>query len=166
MPINTWIWRQIVTSQTANTKYKWLPYATEWNPPMKIFCVRHCAAYSVYYAQRQVSASLWNARAYTVVGGHTLKVYTDITLFLTWWLQSWHKGNYTASAHHHSLWQTAQCESHPVRGGTSSRCLPSWLSPKLKKKYANSDVLTMKMIRIIQYLHLFNMKGQILIQFI
>jgi len=71
----------------------------------------------VYYAQRQVSASLWNARAYTVVEGvHTLKMYTNITLFLTWRLQSWHKGKYTASAHHHSLWQTTQCESHPVRG--------------------------------------------------
>jgi len=30
-----------VTSQTAHTKYKWLPYAAEWNPPMKSFCVRH-----------------------------------------------------------------------------------------------------------------------------
>jgi len=39
--LETLIWRQIVTSQTAHTKYKWLPYATEWNPPMKIFCVRH-----------------------------------------------------------------------------------------------------------------------------
>ena len=28
----TWIWRQIVTSQTADTKYKWPPYATERNP--------------------------------------------------------------------------------------------------------------------------------------
>jgi len=37
-----------------------------------------------------------------------------------------------------------------VRVGTSSRCLPSWLSPDLKKKYANSDVLTVKMIRIIE----------------
>ena len=42
-------------------------------------------------------------------------MYTNITLFQTWRLQSWHKGNYTASAHYHSLWQTAQCESHPVR---------------------------------------------------
>ena len=40
----------------------------------------------------------------------------NITLFLTWTLQSWHKGYCTASAHHHSLWQTAQCECHPVRG--------------------------------------------------
>jgi len=38
----TWIWRQIVTSQTVHTKYKWPLHATEWNPPMKIFCVRHC----------------------------------------------------------------------------------------------------------------------------
>jgi len=30
-----------VTSQTAHNKYKWLPYVTEWNTPMKIFCVRH-----------------------------------------------------------------------------------------------------------------------------
>jgi len=28
--MKTWIWRQIVTSQTAHTKYKWPPYATEW----------------------------------------------------------------------------------------------------------------------------------------
>ena len=41
--LETRIWRQTVTSQTAHTKYKWPPYATEWNPPMKNFCVRHCA---------------------------------------------------------------------------------------------------------------------------
>ena len=39
----TGTWRQIVTSQRANTKSKWPPYATDRNPPMKIFCVRHCA---------------------------------------------------------------------------------------------------------------------------
>ena len=55
-------------------------------------------------------------REHIVEGVHTVKVYTNITLFLTWRLQSWHKGNHMASAHHHSLWQTAQCESHPVRG--------------------------------------------------
>jgi len=79
-------------------------------------------------------------REHIVEGGHVLKVYTNITLLLTWRLQSWHEGDCTASAHHHSLWQTAQCECHPVRGGTSSRCLPSWLSPGLKKKCTNSDV--------------------------
>ena len=63
-----------------------------------------------------------------------LKVYTNITLLMTWRLQSWHKGDCTASTHEHSLWQTAQCESHSVRGGTSSCCLPSWLSTDLKKK--------------------------------
>ena len=47
-----------------------------------------------------------------------------------------------------SFWQTSQCESHPARGGTSSRSLPSWLSPDLKKKYATSDELIVKMIRI------------------
>jgi len=33
--LETWIWRQIVTSQRAHTKYKWLPYATEWKPQWK-----------------------------------------------------------------------------------------------------------------------------------
>jgi len=36
----TLVWKQdydvILTSQTAHTKYKWLPYATEWNPPWKV----------------------------------------------------------------------------------------------------------------------------------
>ena len=63
-----------------------------------------------------------------IVGVHILKVYKNITLLLTWRLQSWHKGNCTASADHHSLWQTAQCESHPVRGaqavGASLRDFP------------------------------------------
>jgi len=31
--LEIWLWRQIVASQTAHTKYKWPPYATEWNPP-------------------------------------------------------------------------------------------------------------------------------------
>ena len=35
--LETWIRHQIVTSQTAHTKYKWPPYATEWSPPMKLF---------------------------------------------------------------------------------------------------------------------------------
>jgi len=30
--LETWIWRQIVTSQTAQTKYEWPPYATECAP--------------------------------------------------------------------------------------------------------------------------------------
>jgi len=33
--LKTWIRRQIVTSQTAHTKYKWPPSATEWRPPWK-----------------------------------------------------------------------------------------------------------------------------------
>jgi len=31
--LETWKWRQIVTSQTANTKYKWPPYDLEPTPP-------------------------------------------------------------------------------------------------------------------------------------
>ena len=37
--LETWIWRQIVTSQTVHTKYKWPLQATEWNPPPWKFSV-------------------------------------------------------------------------------------------------------------------------------
>ena len=30
--LETWTWRQIVTSQRAHTKYKWPSYDTEWIP--------------------------------------------------------------------------------------------------------------------------------------
>jgi len=40
--LETRLWRQIATSQIAHTKYKWPPYATQGNPPMKIVCVRQC----------------------------------------------------------------------------------------------------------------------------
>jgi len=33
--LETWIWRQIVTSQRPLTTNKWPPYATEWTPPWK-----------------------------------------------------------------------------------------------------------------------------------
>ena len=39
--LETCKWREIVTSQTANTKYKWPRNDPEPNPPiMKIFCLR------------------------------------------------------------------------------------------------------------------------------
>jgi len=60
----------------------------------------------------------------------------------------------------------AQCGSHSARGGTSSRCLPSAHSPDLKKKYANSDQLTVKMITITEQLHLFTMNGQMFVKFV
>jgi len=55
-------------------------------------------------------------RGHVVEGLHILKVHKKITLLLISRLQRWRMGDCTASAHHHSLWQTAQCESHPVRG--------------------------------------------------
>jgi len=54
----------------------------------------------------------------------------------------------------------------PVRGAQAVAASLRDFPLTLKKKYAKSDVLAMKMIRIIQYLHLFNMKGQICIQFV
>jgi len=58
--LETGIWRQIVTSQRANPKYKWPPYATEWNP-MKIFCVRHWSLHSVpaSHARTKFARKLW-----------------------------------------------------------------------------------------------------------
>ena len=35
--LETWKWRQIVTSQTANTKYKWPPYDPEPKSPHENF---------------------------------------------------------------------------------------------------------------------------------
>jgi len=35
--LKTWKWRQIVTSQTANTKYKWPPYDPEPKHPHENF---------------------------------------------------------------------------------------------------------------------------------
>jgi len=37
-----------VTSQTAHTKYKWLPYAAEWNPPHEKF-LRTPLVNNMYY---------------------------------------------------------------------------------------------------------------------
>ena len=48
--LETWLWRQIVTSQTAHTKYKWPPFATEWKKNMKIFCVRNCIRGPYFHA--------------------------------------------------------------------------------------------------------------------
>jgi len=45
--LKTWIRRQIVTSQTAHTKYKWPPYATEWKPPWKFSAYATVVAYRV-----------------------------------------------------------------------------------------------------------------------
>jgi len=35
--LETGLWRHFVTSQAAHTKYKWLPYAAEWNLPHEKF---------------------------------------------------------------------------------------------------------------------------------
>ena len=35
--LETWLWRQIMTSQRGHIQYKWPPYATDWPPPWKIY---------------------------------------------------------------------------------------------------------------------------------
>jgi len=136
------------------------PY--HWSCMFDQLLMWHNAAYSVHYAQRQVSVSLWNARAYSRRSTY-IKMYTNITLLLTWRLQSWHKGRRLHCKRSPPQFVTnCSMRTPPGERSTSSRCLPSWMSPDLKK-YANSDVL---MSRIIQLLHLFNMKGQIFIQFV
>ena len=37
------------------------PYATEWNPPMKIFCVRHCYGNSLSCRGSNTQPSNWEA---------------------------------------------------------------------------------------------------------
>ena len=45
--LETWIWRHIVTSHTAYTKYRWPPYATEWkHPPWEISAYATAVIYS------------------------------------------------------------------------------------------------------------------------
>ena len=89
------------------------------SPPYHSSCMSdqllmwHNAAYSVYYTQRQVSASLWNARAYSRRSTYIKSVYKHYTV-TGMKVTELAQGNCTANAHHHSLWQTAQCESHPV----------------------------------------------------
>ena len=54
--LETGIWRQIVTSQTAHTKYKWPPYATEWKPPHEKFLRTPLAeVYNSFVASRRVA---------------------------------------------------------------------------------------------------------------
>ena len=73
------------------------PY--HWSCMFDQLLMWHNAAYSVHYAQRQVSASLWNTKAYS--RSAYIKMYTNITLLLTWRLQSWHKGRWEGS---HKCW--------------------------------------------------------------
>ena len=43
--LETWLWRQIVTSQRQLTTNKWPPYATERNPPWKFSAYATVIAY-------------------------------------------------------------------------------------------------------------------------
>jgi len=47
--METWIWRQIVTSQTSHTTNKWSPYVTKWNAPMEKFSA-YATVYQCIYA--------------------------------------------------------------------------------------------------------------------
>ena len=54
--LETWIWRQIVTSQRAHAKYKWRSYAAEWTPPPWKY-----SAYATGYV-----CGAWECRQYSV----------------------------------------------------------------------------------------------------
>jgi len=61
--LEKWAWRQIVTSQTAHTKYKWLPYATEWNSNENV--LRTPLSFGAYdqnhtFAQPAVQTARWS----------------------------------------------------------------------------------------------------------
>jgi len=57
----TWIWREIMTSQTTHTKYKW--HHTPLNEtPIKFFWVRHWARHSVFSGPRNHSRKSSNLK--------------------------------------------------------------------------------------------------------
>jgi len=58
----TWTWRQIMTSQTMHTKYKWHHRRLN-ESPLKIFCVRHCSARNDFYK----SSIAWTLQQPTLV---------------------------------------------------------------------------------------------------
>ena len=68
--LETWISRQIVLSQTAHTKYKWPPYATEWTP-MKIFFVRYwLQGWPTTQRPRATFVAVLQQRAISYTWGH------------------------------------------------------------------------------------------------
>jgi len=66
----------------------------------------------------------------------------------------------------HTLTNTVYERMLNVKARLKQSLLPFMTSPDLKKKCANSDELTVKMIGIIQLLPLFTIKGQMFIQFV
>jgi len=54
-------WRQIGTSQTAHTKYKWLPYATEWTTPHENFLRTPLPEADKISLLSSIFSSLWRA---------------------------------------------------------------------------------------------------------
>jgi len=50
--LETWIWRQIMTSQRPHTTNKWPPNATEWTPPWK---------FSAYATASRQKALVWKS---------------------------------------------------------------------------------------------------------
>ena len=80
--LETWKWRQIVTSHRAHTKYKWPPYDPERTPPMKIFCVRHCLC-AVQFAHQAILRQTSLHQTYFITTAHWQKKLTLPLLFVT-----------------------------------------------------------------------------------
>ena len=57
--LETWTWRQIVTSQTAHTKYKWPPYDPEPKTPPWKFSAYATASQIIRHAQCLLVTKLW-----------------------------------------------------------------------------------------------------------
>ena len=102
------------------------PYHCSWMSEQLL--MRHNAAHSVYYAQRRVSASLWNARAYSRRSTYIKSVYKHYTV-------SDMKVTEVTERQLHGKRSPPQFVTNcsmrkpPGESSTSSRCLPSWLSP-------------------------------------
>jgi len=57
--LETWIWRQIVTSQTAHTKYEWPTYATGWNPHKNFLRTPLHVTWRFSFSNITISLLLW-----------------------------------------------------------------------------------------------------------
>jgi len=86
--LEIWLWRQMVTSQTAHTKYKWLPYVTEWNPhenflrtPLiaNVDVARNVRASVIIFHYRDISSSVYIfVRVPTRVSEKQISSFTDV----------------------------------------------------------------------------------------
>jgi len=87
--LETWIWRQIVTSQRMPTTNKWPPYATDWNPPHEKFLRTPLNKYARNGTEkkRQSSNTREQTRAHPIIApqiSHPWLYFFEVHLYLVY----------------------------------------------------------------------------------